>query len=110
MYAWTHLVKVLQEVDYPTLDLVLVQTGGRRVETDRLRREDGSELSRAGSGRAADVEGSRRAGGIGSTGDGSPQRADNGGAEHDECVCICEWCGRVVEVLIVVVIILIKQS
>lgn len=79
----THLVEVLQQVDYPALNLALVQTGGRGVSADRLRDEAGSELRDTSSdGRAADLEGSR--GLDGDTGGGGSQGADNGGAEHYE--------------------------
>lgn len=76
----THLVEVLKQVDYPALDLILGQTGGSRVEADALGDKAGSELS--SNGGAANLEGGR---GLDSgTGDGGPQRADNGGAEHGE--------------------------
>jgi hypothetical protein len=78
----THLVEVLKQVDYPTLNLGLVQAGRRGVGSDGLRDEAGSELRNASrDGRAADLEGSRSLDG---TGGGSPQGADNGGAEHIE--------------------------
>lgn len=76
----THLVKVLQQVDYPALDLILGQTSGGRVEADALGDKARSELS--SNGGAADLEGGR--GLDGGTGDGGPQGADNGGAEHGE--------------------------
>jgi hypothetical protein len=78
----THLVKVLQQVDYPALDLILGQASGGRVEADALRDKARSELS--SNGGAADLEGGR--GLDGGTGDGGPQGADNGGAEHGESV------------------------
>lgn len=81
----THLVEVLEEIDYPALDLVLRQTGRRGVKSDGLRDEAGSELRHAGGdGGAANMEGSR--GLNSSTGDGGPQGADNGGAEHIELI------------------------
>lgn len=77
----THLVEVLEQVDYPALGLSLAQTSGGRVEADTLS-EAGSELRDLGSnGGAADVEGSR---GLDDTGGGSLQGTNNGGAEHDE--------------------------
>lgn len=79
----THLVEVLQQVDYPALNLALVQAGGSGVSADGLRDKAGSELGDTSSdGRAADLEGSRSLNG--DTGGGSPQRTDNGGAEHYE--------------------------
>lgn len=83
--ALTHLVEVLQQVDYPALNLVLGQTGRRGVESDRLRDEARGELRHTSSnGRGADLEGSR---GLHSgTGGGGPQGAGNGGAEHDESI------------------------
>ena len=75
----THLVKVLQEVDYPALNLVLVQTSRSRVETNTLVSKPGCELSRTGNGSA---EGSRCPDDTGHG--GSSQRADDGGTEHDE--------------------------
>lgn len=77
----THLVEVLEQVDYPTLGLALAKTGRGRVEADTLS-EAGSELGDLGSnGGAADVEGSRSPD---DTGGGSLQGTNNGGAEHDE--------------------------
>jgi hypothetical protein len=76
----THLVEVLQQVDYPALNLILGQTSGGRVEADALGDKAGSELS--SNGGAADLEGSR--GLDKGTGGGGPQGADNGGAEHGE--------------------------
>lgn len=77
----THLVEVLEQVDYPALSLRLAETGRGRVEADTLS-EAGSELRKLGSnGGAADVEGSR---GLDDTGGGSLQGTNNGGAEHDE--------------------------
>jgi len=54
----TPLVKVLQEVDYPALNLVLAQAGRGGVETNSLEGESRSELSRASHRRAADLESS----------------------------------------------------
>lgn len=77
----THLVEVLEQVDYPALGLSLAQTSRGRVEADTLSKA-GSELRDLGSnGGAADVEGSR---GLDDTGGGSLQGTNNGGAEHDE--------------------------
>jgi hypothetical protein len=73
----THLVEVLEQVDYPALGLVLGETGRGRVETSTL--EDGRSELRNSDGRAADLEGSR---GLDGTGGGGSERADNGGAEH----------------------------
>lgn len=81
-HGLTDLVEVLQQVDYPTLDLILGQTTGGRVAADGLRDKAGSETS--SNGGAADLEGSR--GLDGGTGGGGPQGADNGGAEHDGSV------------------------
>lgn len=75
----THLVKVLQKVDYPTLDLVLVETGGSGVESDTLVGKARGELSRTSDRRATDLEGSRSLDG---TRDRGPEGADDGGAEH----------------------------
>lgn len=77
----THLVEVLQEVDYATLNFLLLKTGSGGIETRRLEGEGGSDLRRTGNGRAADLEGGR---GPDGTGHGSSQRADNGGTEHFE--------------------------
>lgn len=77
------LVKVLQEVDYPALNLLLVQTGGGRVEADTLVSKARGELSRTSNRRATDLEGSRSPD---STGNGSSQRADDSGTEHGDCV------------------------
>jgi hypothetical protein len=53
----THLVEVLEQVDYPTLGLSLAQTSRGGIEADTLS-EAGSELRDLGSnGGAADVEG-----------------------------------------------------
>lgn len=77
----THLVEVLEQIDYPALGLALAKTGRGGVETDTLS-EARSELRDLGSnGGAADVEGSR---GPDDTGGGSLQGTNNGGAEHDE--------------------------
>ena len=75
----TNLVKVLQEVDYPALNLLLVQASGGRVETDTLVGEARSELSRASNGKATDLE---RCRGSDGTRHRSSQRADDGGTEH----------------------------
>lgn len=75
----THLVEVLEQVDYPALDLGLVQAGGSGVETSTLDGEDGGELRAHSNGGAADVEGSR---GLDDTGGRGPQGADDGGTEH----------------------------
>lgn len=75
----TNLVKVLQEVDYPALNLLLVQASGGRVKTDTLVGKARSELSRASNGRATDLE---RCRGSDGTRHGSSQRADDGGTEH----------------------------
>lgn len=76
----THLVEVLEQVDYAALGLSLAETGRGGVEADTLS-EAGSELRNLDSnGGAADVEGS---GSLDDTGGGRPQGADNGGAEHD---------------------------
>ena len=76
----THLVKVLQKVDYPTLNLLLVETGGSGVESDTLVGKARGELSRASDSRATDLEGSR---GLDGTRGGGPEGADDSGAEHD---------------------------
>lgn len=76
----TDLVKVLQQVDYPALNLVLGKTSGSRVESNSLGGEAGRELRRADSWRAAEPEASRR--GPGCTGNGGSQGADNSGTEH----------------------------
>ena len=76
----TYLVEVLQQVDYPALNLVLGQTSRGRVETDALRDHARGHLD--SNGRAADLDGSR---GLDSgTGGGGPQGANNGGAEHGD--------------------------
>ena len=72
----THLVEVLEQVDNAALGLVLGKTGRGGVETSTL---EGSELRNGSNGGAADVEGSR---GLDDTGGGSPEGANNGGAEH----------------------------
>lgn len=78
----THLVEVLQEVHYATLNLLLLKTGSGGIETNRLAGESGSDLRGADNGRAADLEGSR---GLDDTRHGGgPQRPDNSGAEHNE--------------------------
>lgn len=77
----THLVEALKQVDYPTLDLLLVQTGRGGIETDTLVGEARSELSRTSNRRATDLEGNRSAN---STGNRGSQRADNSGTEHDD--------------------------
>lgn len=74
----THLVEVLEQVDYPTLNLGLVQAGGSGVEASTLSDEAGSEL-RAHDGGAADLEGSR---GPDDTGGRGSQGADDGRTEH----------------------------
>lgn len=58
MTRLTHLVEVLQEVDYPALNLVLAQAGRGGVETNSLEGKSRSELSRASHRRAANLESS----------------------------------------------------
>lgn len=80
-YSLTHLVEILQQVDYPSLNFILGQTGGCRVRANSLGNKARSELRCADSnGGAADLEGSRSLNG--GTGGGGPEGADNGGAEH----------------------------
>lgn len=76
--AKTNLVKVLQEVDYPALNLLLVQASGGGVKTDTLVGKARGELS---NGSAADLEGCRCP--DGTRHGSSSQRADDGGTEHD---------------------------
>lgn len=73
----THLVEVLEQVDYPALGLALGETSRGGVETSTL--EDGRSELRNSDGGAANLEGSR---GLDGTGGGGPERANNGGAEH----------------------------
>jgi hypothetical protein len=75
----TYLVKVLQQVDYPAFNLLLVQTGRSGVGANGLEGETRSELSRTSDGRAANLEGSGSPDG---TRHGGPERTDNGGTEH----------------------------
>lgn len=73
-----HLIKVLQQVHYTALDLILRKTSGSRVETRSLSVEDRDELRWANSrsdlnARSSSPDGAR---------DGSSQRAHNSGAKH----------------------------
>lgn len=76
----TNLVKVLQEVDNPALNLVLVQTRRSRVQANTLVGKTRSEFSGTSNGGATELEGCRRP--DGTRHGGSSQRADNGGTEH----------------------------
>lgn len=78
----THLVEVLEQVDYPALDLILRQTSRSRVESDSLGDEAGRELGWARNGGASDGERGRSPDGARH---GGPQRADDGGTEHGGC-------------------------
>lgn len=90
-FVETNLVKVLQEVDYPALSLLLVQASRGRVETDTLVGEARDELSRASNGRVTDLE---RCRGSDGTRHGSSQRADDGGTEHGAELKEKKVCGR----------------
>lgn len=76
----THLIKVLQQVHYTALNLLLGETSGSRVETRSLSVEDRNELRWANSrsdlnARSSSPDGARN---------GSSQRAHDSGAEHFE--------------------------
>lgn len=75
-----NLVEVLEQVHYATLDFILSEASGGRVESNGLGSDAGRELSWANSRRAADADGSRRR--PDGPRNGGSQGADNGGTEH----------------------------
>lgn len=83
-WSWRkYLVKVLQQVEYPALNLVAVEGAAGRVKPDGLERGDGSSLSRLGEQRRDSRARNWRveAGdGAGSATDG----AEESGSEHGE--------------------------
>jgi hypothetical protein len=77
----TYLLKVLQQVDYAALDLILGQASGGRVEANGLRLESRDNLRWASSRGDLDLVGSR---GPDSSGNRGSQGAHHGRAEHYE--------------------------
>lgn len=75
----THLIEVLQQVDYAALDFILGETGWRRIEAKRLRVEDGDELGWANSRSELDLARSRGTNGARNR---SSQRAHDSRAKH----------------------------